>query len=176
MNIATAKQQIKNTVKAYLRRDDAGMYVIPPLRQRPMFLVGAPGIGKTAIIEQIAQELGIGVVSYSMTHHTRQSALGLPQIVRREFEGFEVRGMGGTDFRPAFAYVNDLVDSGELADMKGLIYFTDGLGAFPEKPPDYDAAFVFLDEGDNHIPDVPPWAMRVLVDEEGINRFKSEIL
>ena len=89
MNIATAKQQIKNTVKAYLRRDDAGMYVIPPVRQRPMFLVGAPGIGKTAIIEQIAQELGIGVVSYSMTHHTRQSALGLPQIVHREFKGFE---------------------------------------------------------------------------------------
>ncbi len=89
MNIATAKQQIMNTVKAYLRRDDAGMYVIPPVRQRPMFLVGAPGIGKTAIIEQIAQELGIGVVSYSMTHHTRQSALGLPQIVRREYKGFE---------------------------------------------------------------------------------------
>ena len=89
MNIATAKQQIKNTVKAYLRRDDAGMYIIPPVRQRPMFLVGAPGIGKTAIIEQIAQELQIGVVSYSMTHHTRQSALGLPQIVRREFKGFE---------------------------------------------------------------------------------------
>ena len=89
MDIATAKQQIKNTVRAYMRRDDAGMYVIPPVQQRPMFLVGAPGIGKTAIIEQIAQELGIGVVSYSMTHHTRQSALGLPQIVRREFEGYE---------------------------------------------------------------------------------------
>jgi len=51
--------------------------------------VGAPGIGKTAIIEQIAQELQIGVVSYSMTHHTRQSALGLPRIVHREFDGFE---------------------------------------------------------------------------------------
>ena len=89
MDIATAKQQIKDTVRAYMRRDDAGMYVIPPVQQRPMFLVGAPGIGKTAIIEQIAQELGIGVVSYSMTHHTRQSALGLPQIVRREFEGYE---------------------------------------------------------------------------------------
>ena len=89
MDIVTAKQQIKNTVRAYMRRDDAGMYVIPPVQQRPMFLVGAPGIGKTAIIEQIAQELGIGVVSYSMTHHTRQSALGLPQIIRREFEGYE---------------------------------------------------------------------------------------
>ena len=89
MNIATAKEQIKDTVEAYLQKDDAGMYVISPARQRPMFLVGAPGIGKTAIIEQIAQELQIGVVSYSMTHHTRQSALGLPRIVHREFEGFE---------------------------------------------------------------------------------------
>ena len=89
MNIATAKEQIKDTVEAYLQKDDAGMYVIHPSRQRPMFLVGAPGIGKTAIIEQIAQELQIGVVSYSMTHHTRQSALGLPRIVHREFEGFE---------------------------------------------------------------------------------------
>ena len=95
--------------------------------------------------------------------------------VDRFMQGFEVRGMGGTDFRPAFAYVNSLVDSGELADMKGLIYFTDGLGQFPEKPPDYDTAFVFLDEGDNHVPAVPPWAMRVLVDEEGINRFKSKM-
>ena len=89
MNIATAKEQIKDTVEAYLQKDDAGMYIINPARQRPIFLVGAPGIGKTAIIEQIAQELEIGVVSYSMTHHTRQSALGLPRIVHREYEGFE---------------------------------------------------------------------------------------
>ena len=89
MNIQAAKDQIKDTVDAYLQKDDAGMYIIHPSRQRPMFLVGAPGIGKTAIIEQIAQELGIGVVSYSMTHHTRQSALGLPRIVHCEFEGFE---------------------------------------------------------------------------------------
>ena len=89
MNIAAAKEQIKDTVEAYLQRDDAGMYVIDSSRQRPIFLVGAPGIGKTAIITQIAQELGIGVVSYSMTHHTRQSALGLPRIEHRSFEGFE---------------------------------------------------------------------------------------
>ncbi len=95
--------------------------------------------------------------------------------VDRFMEGFEVRGMGGTDFRPAFAYVNGLVESGGLPDMKGLVYFTDGLGAFPEKPPAYDAAFVFMDEGDNHVPEVPPWAMRVLIDEEGINRFNSEM-
>ena len=90
-------------------------------------------------------------------------------------DGFFIRGMGGTDFRPAFAYVNDLKNRGELPDMKGLIYFTDGLGQFPDNAPDYDTAFVFMDEGDNTIPKVPPWAMRVLIDEEGINRFKSEL-
>lgn len=89
MNIADAKEQIKDSVEAYLLKDDAGMYKINPSRQRPIFLIGAPGIGKTAIMEQIAQELQIGIVSYSMTHHTRQSALGLPRIVHNEFEGFE---------------------------------------------------------------------------------------
>ena len=89
MNIADAKEQIKDSVEAYLLKDDAGMYKITPARQRPIFLIGAPGIGKTAIMEQIAQELQIGIVSYSMTHHTRQSALGLPRIVHNEFEGFE---------------------------------------------------------------------------------------
>ncbi|MBR0405956.1 MAG: hypothetical protein IJI68_12290 [Eggerthellaceae bacterium] len=90
-------------------------------------------------------------------------------------DGFFIRGMGGTDFRPAFAYVNQLKDRGELPDMKGLIYFTDGLGQFPDKAPDYDTAFVFMDEGESDIPKVPPWAMRVLIDEEGINRFRSEL-
>lgn len=89
MNIADAKQQVKNTVTAYLTKDDAGMYRIPVAHQRPIFLVGAPGIGKTAIMSQVAGELGIGLVSYSMTHHTRQSALGLPTVVRKQFGGEE---------------------------------------------------------------------------------------
>lgn len=89
MNIQSAKQQIKDAVEAYLKKDDAGMPVIDPVHQRPMFLLGAPGIGKTAIMEQVASELGIGIVSYSMTHHTRQSALGLPRIEHHDFEGFE---------------------------------------------------------------------------------------
>ena len=89
MNIATAKEQIKDTVEAYLVKDDDGLHRLPPSQQRPIFLIGAPGIGKTAIMEQVARELGIGIVSYSMTHHTRQSALGLPLIVHAEFEGFE---------------------------------------------------------------------------------------
>ena len=80
MNIKDAKEQIKNAIVAYFSKDEFGKYVIPIERQRPVFLIGAPGIGKTAIMEQIAQELNVGLVAYSMTHHTRQSALGLPFI------------------------------------------------------------------------------------------------
>lgn len=89
MNIAKAKQHVKDTIEAYLAVDETGEPLLSTQHQRPVFLVGAPGIGKTAIMSQIAAELGIGLVSYSMTHHTRQSALGLPFIVHREYEGEE---------------------------------------------------------------------------------------
>ena len=89
MNIKDAKEQIKNAIVAYFSKDEFGKYVIPIERQRPVFLIGAPGIGKTAIMEQIAQELNVGLVAYSMTHHTRQSALGLPFIEKEEFDGVE---------------------------------------------------------------------------------------
>lgn len=89
MNIAQAKEQIKNAMKAYFTKDEFGNYKIPVEKQRPVFLMGPPGIGKTAIMEQIAAELNVGLVSYSMTHHTRQSALGLPFITENEFEGFQ---------------------------------------------------------------------------------------
>ena len=87
MNIQQAKQQIEYAVRAYLTLDESGRPVIPVANQRPIFLLGAPGIGKTAIMEQIAQELGVGLVAYSMTHHTRQSALGLPFIVEKTYGG-----------------------------------------------------------------------------------------
>lgn len=86
MNIGQAKQEIKNTVRAYLQRDSMGEYCFPAVRQRPILLMGPPGIGKTAIMEQTAKELGIGFVSYTMTHHTRQSAVGLPQILEQTYE------------------------------------------------------------------------------------------
>lgn len=89
MNIREAKEQIKNAISAYLEKDELGEYVIPVERQRPIFLLGAPGIGKTAIISQITADLNIGLVNYSMTHHTRQSALGLPFIEKKVFDGKE---------------------------------------------------------------------------------------
>ena len=89
MTIKQAKEQISRAVDAYLMRDEFGDLVIPTERQRPILLMGPPGIGKTAIMAQIAREKGIGFVSYAMTHHTRQSALGLPFIVHKTYGGRE---------------------------------------------------------------------------------------
>lgn len=87
MNIKQAKNEIRHTVEAYLAKDETGEYVIPEIRQRPMLLMGPPGIGKTQIMEQIARELKVGLVAYTITHHTRQSAVGLPFIREEEFLG-----------------------------------------------------------------------------------------
>ena len=91
MNIKEAKEQISNAMKAYFTKDEFGNYAIPVEKQRPVFLMGPPGIGKTAIMEQIAAELDVGLVSYSMTHHTRQSALGLPYITEKTYDGRDYR-------------------------------------------------------------------------------------
>ncbi len=89
MNIKQAKQEIENTVRAYLTRDELGNYLIPAIRQRPILLMGPPGIGKTQIMAQIAAETGVGLVAYTITHHTRQSAIGLPFIEKRTYGGKE---------------------------------------------------------------------------------------
>ena len=83
MNIQEAKEEIKRTVEAYHKRDEDGSYKIPVEKQRPLFLMGPPGIGKTAIVEQVAEELCINLISYTITHHTRQSAIGLPFISKK---------------------------------------------------------------------------------------------
>ena len=89
MNIKRAKQEIKNALRAYLAKDEFGAWRIPPIRQRPVLLIGPPGIGKTQIMQQIAEETGVGLVSYTLTHHTRQSALGLPFIEKVRLGGEE---------------------------------------------------------------------------------------
>ncbi len=128
MNIQQAKQQIKDTVEAYLRRDDAGMFAIAPAHQRPVFLLGAPGIGKTAIMEQIAEELGIGIVSYSMTHHTRQSALGLPRIEHRTFDGMEF----DTSEYTMSEIVSAIYDYMERTGLRSGILFLDEINCVSE--------------------------------------------
>lgn len=79
----------------------------------------------------------------------------------------KIRGLGGTDFRPVFEYVEQLLQNKEFTNLKGLIYFTDGYGAFPAKKPDYDTAFVFVDDEYNN-PDVPPWAIKLFLQKDEI--------
>lgn len=85
MNIKQAKEELTNSIRAYLKKDESGAYKIPTIHQRPIFLMGPPGIGKTQIMEQIAAECEIGLVSYTITHHTRQSAVGLPFIKEKQY-------------------------------------------------------------------------------------------
>ncbi len=82
-------------------------------------------------------------------------------------ENFQVFGFGGTDFQPVFEYVDKLIEAGEFENLRGLIYFTDGLGTFPKKPPEYETAFVFVNDGSTDVR-VPPWAMKVVLDEDKI--------
>ena len=90
MNIKRAKEEIERTVRAYLAKDALGEYAIPAVRQRPILLMGPPGIGKTQIMEQAARECGVALVAYTITHHTRQSAVGLPFIRQKHYGNRDV--------------------------------------------------------------------------------------
>ena len=90
MNIQEAKEEIAHTLRAYLQKGEDGEYLFPAAHQRPIVLMGPPGVGKTAIMEQVASECGVALVAYTMTHHTRQSAIGLPKIVEKTYGGVPV--------------------------------------------------------------------------------------
>lgn len=119
MNIKKAKDQIKSAMTAYFTKDELGNYVIPIEKQRPVFLVGPPGIGKTAIMEQIASELKVGLLSYSMTHHTRQSAIGLPFISHKKYAGKEYSITEYT-MSEIIASVYDLMESSGV--QEGILF------------------------------------------------------
>ena len=78
-----------------------------------------------------------------------------------------IHGLGGTDFRPVFSYVNELIVNKEFDNLKGLIYFTDGYGTFPVRKPEYETAFVFIDDEYTH-PDVPSWAIKLVMQSDEI--------
>ena len=150
MNIKEAKKQIKQTVLCYLMKDKLGHYRIPISRQRPVFLVGAPGIGKTMIMEQIAEELGIGLVSYSMTHHTRQSALGLPKIVDKIY--------GGTEYQVSEYTMSEIIasvyDMMEDTGVREGILFLDEINCVSETlAPSMLQFLQFKTFGEHRVPD-----------------------
>lgn len=128
MNIAEAKNQIRDAMKAYFTRDEFGNFRIPAESQRPVFLMGPPGIGKTAIMKQVADELGVGLVSYSMTHHTRQSALGLPLIVKKNYGGVEY-DVSEYTMSEIIASVYDMMEEG---GVKEGILFLDEINCVSE--------------------------------------------
>lgn len=85
----------------------------------------------------------------------------------RYLEHLEIKGFGGTDFRPVFSHVNQLLAEGHFERLKGLLYFSDGFGEFPYLKPPYETAFVFLAGERNHF-EVPPWAMKVVLNEDEV--------
>ncbi len=79
----------------------------------------------------------------------------------------KIHGLGGTDFRPVFQYVDNLIEQKEFTNLKGLIYFTDGFGVFPERQPQYQTAFVYINDGYEN-PDVPVWAIKLVLESEDL--------
>lgn len=98
-----------------------------------------------------------------------------PEELKQYMEQFQIRGLGGTDFRPAFAYVEELLARKAFGKLRGLIYFTDGYGIFPAKKPVYDTAFVFMKEDYQDV-DVPPWAIKLILDPDEIGADVMEMI
>ena len=128
MNIKQAKTEIKNSIVSYLTKNKYNDYIIPLEKQRPIFLMGPPGIGKTAIMEQISEEMGIGLLSYSMTHHTRQSALGLPYITHKIYDGKEYEVSEYT----MSEIISSIYDLMENSNVKEGILFLDEINCVSE--------------------------------------------
>ena len=128
MNIKQAREEVKRAVTSYMMKDEFVDYCISRVRQRPVLLIGDPGIGKTAIMEQISQELGIGLVSYSMTHHTRQSAIGLPKI--------ETKLYGDKEYSVSEYTMSEIIasvyDEMEATGLKEGILFLDEINCVSE--------------------------------------------
>ena len=128
MNIKRAKEEIKDTIEAYLLKDENGEYVIPSIRQRPVLLIGPPGVGKTQIMEQISRECRIGLISYTITHHTRQSAVGLPFIEKKTYGD---REYAVTEYTMS-EIVASIYDRMEETGLKEGILFIDEINCVSE--------------------------------------------
>ena len=90
------------------------------------------------------------------------------QEFQKYLQSMTLHGFGGTDFRPVFTYIDQLIENKEFENLKGLIYFTDGQGIYPSRKPDYDTAFIFLDEDYVDIPNVPPWAIKLVLSTDDV--------
>ncbi len=124
MNIKEAKKQIRNTIEVYMSKDEYDNPLIEKTAQRPIIIMGAPGLGKTAIMAQLAEEMNISLVAYSMTHHTRQSVLGLPVIMDKEY--------GKVSEYTMSEIIAELYETDKRNSMKGGILFLDEINCVSE--------------------------------------------
>ena len=138
MDIQRAKEEIKRAVQAYLATDDIGRPLIPAVRQRPILLMGPPGVGKTQIMEQISQECQIGLVAYTITHHTRQSAIGLPFIQEKIYNA---RRVSVTEYTMS-EIIASVYDRIRETGLKEGILFIDEIHRFNKGQQDYLLPFV----------------------------------
>lgn len=128
MSIKEAKQEIIHTLRIYLARNEWGQYEIPTEKQRPVLLMGPPGVGKTAIMEQVAAEEGVALVSYTITHHTRQSAIGLPVIREKEYNG---KSFSVTEYTMS-EIISAVYDKMEQTGLREGILFLDEINCVSE--------------------------------------------
>lgn len=128
VSVAKASETLRTICTTYLEKNEDGSYVIPVNRQRPVMLIGPAGIGKTDVPRQVAEEMGLGFVSYSITHHTRQSALGLPKIVDRTYGNENVL----TTEYTASEIITSVRDEIEKSGRKNGILFIDEVNCASE--------------------------------------------
>lgn len=112
--------------------------------------------------ESFAKKINLHIIQCDAEIHSDKKVTS-----QKEFDDYlanlQIEGGGGTDFRPVFRHIDQLQKSGELAHLKGVVYFSDGYGTFPNTPPPYDVAFIFLNEAPPHI---PPWVIELTLQEE----------
>ena len=154
MNVREASEQIEGAVRAYLERDERGLLRIPFAMQRPLIIMGPPGVGKTAIVAQVAEKMGVSFVSYSITHHTRQSALGLPYIAEEEFGGVPYRVSRYT-MSEIIAAVHDAIRESGVAE--GILFLDEVNCASETLMPSMLQFLQYKQFGQHHLPE--GWAI-----------------
>ncbi len=170
MNIKEAKEEICRTIKAYTAKNSSGLYRIPMEHRRPLLLMGAPGIGKTAIVKQAAAQCHVAFLSYAMTHHTRQSAIGLPVIRNRSFRGAPY---SITEYTMS-EIVGDILQVMEETGMEEGVLFLDEINCVSETLlPTMLRLLQFKTFGNHKIPD--GWLIVAAGNPSGYNRAAREL-
>ena len=170
MNIKEAQEEICHTIKAYTAKNSAGLYRIPMEHRRPLLLMGAPGIGKTAVVKQAAAKCHVAFLSYAMTHHTRQSAIGLPVIRERSFQGAPY---SITEYTMS-EIVGDILHIMEETGMEEGVLFLDEINCVSETLlPTMLRLLQFKTFGSHKIPD--GWLIVAAGNPPGYNRAAREL-